>query len=132
MKMREIKTHKKTSDKYVGEPKSLSDGKALVSLETTQEMVVDEKGLIHGGFIFGLADYAAMLAVNEETVVLGSSEANFLDPVKLGDNLTARAEVKNDDKDLYNVKCIVKVEESDKKVFNGMFECHVLDQHVLD
>jgi hypothetical protein len=34
---------------------------AEVVLTATEEMVVDEKGLIHRGFTF---DYAAMLAVN--------------------------------------------------------------------
>lgn len=32
-------------------------------------MAADEYRLVHGGFIFGLADYAVMLAINEPTVV---------------------------------------------------------------
>jgi acyl-coenzyme A thioesterase PaaI-like protein len=48
-------------------------------------MVVDAHGLVHGGFVFGLADYAAMLAVNDPNVVLGAAEARFLKPVRRGD-----------------------------------------------
>lgn len=42
---------------------------------------------------FGLADYAAMLAVNEPTVVLGKAEVRFLKPVKVGERLLARTRI---------------------------------------
>jgi len=49
-------------------------------------MVVDDHKLVHGGFIFGAADYAAMAAVNDPNVVLGSAEVSFLKPSKSGDS----------------------------------------------
>ena len=42
------------------------------------------------GFIFGAADYAAMLAVNQPNVVLGAAETHFLKPSRVGDVLLAQ------------------------------------------
>ena len=77
----------------MGKPLELTAGYAVVELETNSEMVVDDQGLVHGGFAFGLADYAAMLAVNDPNVVLGSAEVKFVAPVRLGETLTATAEL---------------------------------------
>lgn len=69
------------------------DAEAVVELKAGEEMAVDRRGLIHGGFTFGLADYAAMLAMNHPYVVLGSSQVRFLAPVRIGDVMRGRAEV---------------------------------------
>lgn len=79
------RTHLKISSELVGDIQQLQAGEAVVSLITLPEMVADDYGLVHGGFIFGLADYAAMLAVNQSTVVLGAADIHFLSPVKIGD-----------------------------------------------
>ncbi len=89
----EQRTHRLASKRLVGKPVKIEKNYAEVLLETTEEMAVDEYGLVHGGFTFGLADYAAMLAVNEPTVVLGKAEVRFLKPVKVGEKLIARAKV---------------------------------------
>ena len=60
-------------------------------------MAADKSGLVHGGFVFGLGDYAAMLAVNHPNVVLGSADVKFLSPVQVGDTLEARASVQKVD-----------------------------------
>jgi len=91
----EIRTHRRIDQSLSGVPVELSQGKAVIKLKTDERMVADEYGLIHGGFIFSLADYASMLAVNEETVVLAKAEVKFLKPIILGDELTAVAEVKS-------------------------------------
>lgn len=52
-------------------------------------MKVDSHGLIHGGFLFGAADYASMLAVNDPNVVLASAEVRFLRPLKSGDTVNS-------------------------------------------
>ncbi|AEK72941.1 thioesterase [Thermococcus sp. 4557] len=136
----ERRTHRLTSEKLVGKPVKIEKDYAEVILETTKEMAVDEYGLVHGGFTFGLADYAAMLAVNEPTVVLGKAEAKFLKPVKVGEKLTAKAEVIEGsgggvgDGTSPRRKKIVKAEvfnEKNEKVFEGTFHCYILDRHVL-
>ncbi|NJE30481.1 PaaI family thioesterase [Thermococcus sp. 18S1] len=137
----EQRTHRLTSEKLVGKPVKIEKDYAEVLLETTKEMAVDEYGLVHGGFTFGLADYAAMLAVNEPTVVLGKAEVKFLKPVKAGERLTAKAEVIEGpgggvgDGTSPRRKKIVKAEvfnEKNEKVFEGTFHCYVLEKHVLE
>lgn len=129
--MLDIKTHKAINQYLCGMPLSIVDkSQATVELKTTNEMVADEKGLIHGGFIFSLADYAAMLSVNEENVVLGSSNVKFLKPVKVGDELLAKAFVEKVEGKKYFVR--VDVFRNDEKVFEGEFLCIVPSKHVLE
>ncbi|AEC52670.1 initiation factor EIf-2b alpha subunit 1 [Pyrococcus sp. NA2] len=126
----EQRTHKLTSERLVGKPIKIGEGYAEVELMTIDEMKVDEKGLVHGGFTFGLADYAAMLAVNEPTVVLGKAEVRFTRPVKVGEKLIARAKVTED---LGRKKIVdVKVYRGEDIVLEGKFHCYVLEKHVLD
>ncbi|GAB6078640.1 hotdog domain-containing protein [Hydrogenobaculum acidophilum] len=125
-----INTHLKINQGLCGTPIEIGDGYANVSLQATEEMMVDEKGLIHGGFIFGLADYASMLAVNHPNVVLAKAEVKFLKPVKLGDIMMSHAEVKDVDKNKYKVEAYVNV--GDMKVFEGIFLCVVTSKHVLE
>ena len=93
-------------------------------------MSVDAQGLIHGGFVFGLADYAAMLAVNDPNVVLGAAETRFLKPVRVGDQVIATAETikANGRKREVHVEAVV----DSVKVFEGSFTCFVLERHVLE
>ncbi|MFN3567400.1 MAG: PaaI family thioesterase [Caldimicrobium sp.] len=126
----EIKTHKAIAQDLCGTPLELKEGYALVKLITDQRMAADEKGLIHGGFIFGLADYAAMLAVNLETVVLAKAEVKFLKPVKLGDELLAEANIVEIEGKKRKVK--VEVKRQDEVVFAGEFLCVVPEKHVLE
>lgn len=125
----EIKTHTKIDQSLSGVPVEVSSGRAVVKLKTDERMVADEYGLIHGGFIFSLADYASMLAVNEETVVLAKAEVKFVRPVRLGDELLAEAQVKG----IEGKKRIVSVEvkRGDEVVFLGEFLCVVPEKHVL-
>ena len=125
-----INTHPDISTGLVGRADELTPGKAQASLLTLAEMAADERGLVHGGFIFGLADYAAMLAVNDPNVVLGAAQSKFLAPVTVGDVAVATAVVVADNGRKRQVECHVKVGE--KTVFQGEFTCFVLDKHVLD
>ncbi len=58
-------------------------------------MAADEYGLIHGGTIFGVADYAAMVAVNHPHVVLAKADVKFLKPCQVGDEIIAKASITN-------------------------------------
>jgi acyl-coenzyme A thioesterase PaaI-like protein len=93
-------------------------------------MAADARGLIHGGFVFGLADYAAMCAVNDPNVVLGAAETRFVAPVAVGDRVVARARrsAVSGRKHIIDVVCAV----GDTEVMTGTFTCFVLDRHVLD
>jgi len=126
-----VKTHKRANPRLLGRPISINDdGEAVVELEANGEMAVDEKGLVHGGFTFGLADYAAMLAVNHPNVVLGASRVRFLSPVKCSDLMLARARVVDRDGKRREVEVSVSV--GDREVLAGTMTCFTLDKHVLE
>jgi uncharacterized protein (TIGR00369 family) len=125
----DIKTHKKIDRNLCGTPLEIGKGFSRVELLLTDNMAADESGLVHGGFVFGLADYSAMIAVNHPNVVLGSSEVKFLKPLKKGDTVVAEARVENITGKKHSVH--VTVEKDKTKVFEGTFTCFVLDRHVL-
>lgn len=126
-----VKTHERVSAGLVGSPVEVVDGeRAIARLETVDEMAADQTGLVHGGFTFGLADYAAMLAVNHPHVVLGSAQVKFTAPVKVGETMTAEAKVTTVDGKRSEVSVEVKV--GDRRVFTGTFTCYTLEKHVLD
>ena len=127
----EIKTHKLANKSLIGTPISVIEGEsAVVELVTGDSMVVDDKGLVHGGFAFGLADYAAMLAVNHPNVVLSGSKSRFIAPVRKGEIMRAEAHVESVDGRKHVVNVTISV--SEKEIFKGEFTCYVLDSHVLD
>lgn len=123
-------THLAIDRRLVGEPVELGPGTASAALVTLPEMAADERGLVHGGFVFGLADYAAMLAVNHPNVVLGSAETRFVKPVTVGETLLARASVLETSGRKSRVK--VEVVSGDETVMTGELACFTLDRHVLD
>lgn len=125
----EIITHQKISKMLCGRPVEVGNGYSRVDLETTADMAVDEFELVHGGFIFGQADYAAMIAVNDPNVVLGAAEVKFLKPVKAGQTVVATARVSEEKGKKRLVQ--VTVEQGTTAVFEGLFTCFVLDRHVL-
>jgi len=128
----EQKTHLLTSKEFVGKVEQIqTDRQATVVLKTTDLMRVDEKGLVHGGFTFGLADYAAMTAVNDPFVVLLSSQVKFLRPARVGEELTARATVTKKEGRRRKVQVEV-LNSKEEKVLEGDFSCLVLQKHVLD
>ena len=125
-----IDTHRHIDQTLCGKPLSVEGGNSHVELVTTPQMAADEQGLVHGGFIFGAADYAAMIAVNHPHVVLGASDVKFLKPVRVGETVMARAQVQEVKGKKYWVS--VSVTKHGEDVFQGMFTCFVLDKHVLE
>jgi len=123
-------THLGIDPTLCGTPVTLGDGTATVSLETVPAMTADDRGLVHGGFVFGLADYAAMLAVNDPNVVLGAADTRFTAPVRLGDTVVAEATRATTKGRKHVVEVVARV--GDTEVFTGTFTTFVLDHHVLD
>jgi uncharacterized protein (TIGR00369 family) len=123
-------THLAIDPRLVGQPVELAEGSAVVALTTRPEMAADEHGLIHGGFVFGLADYVAMLAVNHPNVVLGSADVKFLKPVSVGDRLVAAATVEETNGRRSLVR--VEVRRGEETVMSGSFLCFTLERHVLE
>ena len=125
----QLNTHLNINTSLCGKVTKLYTDHAEVLLHTTQQMSADEQGLVHGGFVFGAADYAAMSAVNDPYVVLGSSSSKFMAPVKVGDTVLCKAEVVS----AKGKKKVVEVQAfvNEKLVFEGTFTTFVLEKHVL-
>lgn len=125
----QIITHEEIEQKLCGTPIAVEPDFCRIELKTEDAMKVDKLGLVHGGFIFGLADYAAMLAVNDPNVVLGGADVKFLKPVQVGDVVVAEAKIteKKGRKSIVDVSVV----RNGDKVFSGVFTCFVLDKHVL-
>jgi acyl-coenzyme A thioesterase PaaI-like protein len=123
-------THLRASPAWVGRAVELAPGRATAELACTAEMAVDERGLVHGSFVFGLADYAAMLAVNDPNVVLGAADVRFLKPVVANDTVRAAATVESEAGRKRMVR--VSVTRGGEEVLAGTFTCFVLDRHVLE
>jgi uncharacterized protein (TIGR00369 family) len=128
----EQNTHLLASEKFIGSVVSIEKNGAIVKLKITKEMLVDKFNLAHGGFVFGLADYAAMVAINEPTVVLGKAEVKFLKPVQIDAELTAKATINKKPEGKKTSVSVVVENEKEEIVFEGEFICFVLDKHVLD
>jgi len=129
MKPKKQKTHIGINNQVCGTPLELTEGYSKVALQTKTNMITDETGLIHGGFIFSLADYAAMLAINHPNVILGSSDVKFIKPVVKGDYLVAEAKLEKIEGKKYFV--LVNVFRDLEMVFMGNFICFVPKIHIL-
>jgi acyl-coenzyme A thioesterase PaaI-like protein len=125
----QIATHQGIDTALCGSAVELEPGKSRVRLVTTGCMQADDSGLVHGGFVFGLADYAVMLAVNQPTVVLGAAECRFLKPVRVGQELEAVALLEPilDRRHFVSVEVLLDGDA----VFTGRFTCFVPAKHVL-
>ena len=125
----ELHTHKKIDQNLCGKLIELKDKYAKVKFEATENMAVDELGLVHGGFTFGAADFCAMATVNHPNVVVVSSKVKFLAPVKVGDVVIFESEMIFDDDKKQEINVVGKID--DIKVFEGFFGTVVLKKHVL-
>ncbi len=124
-----LKTHDLINSRYSGDLEMLKDGYARVRLVTNDDMRVDSYGLVHGGFIFCAADFAALAAVNDANVVLSACSADFLSPVRVGDEVVFEADVRYKDGRKREVHVIGSVLEI--KVFEAILKTVVLEKHVL-
>jgi len=124
-----LKTHEKINRDTCGEITLHEKGYVELRLTTRAEMLADDVGLIHGGFIFSAADYAAMAAVNEKNVVLVASDCQFLAPVKFHDEVSFVARVRHQEGRKRNVH--VEAFVLDIKVFEGEFKTVITERHVL-
>lgn len=124
------KTHLNINTSLNGKLVKLDKDFAKVQLHTTHKMIADDRGLVHGGFAFGAADFAAMCAVNDPHVVLANATTKFTAPIKVGQTAVFEANVTNDYGKKKEVDVIGTVE--DKVVFLGTFTTVVLNKHIFD
>lgn len=123
-------THLAIDQRLCGRVRELGEGSSVVELKLSDDMRADASGLVHGGFVFGAADYAAMMAVNHPNVVLGSAQVRFTRPSKVGDTLRFDARVEAADGKKRTV-AVAGRDPDGAEVFVGTYICFVLDTHVL-
>ena len=128
--MTSLQTHLSINSTLIGKLTSLSTDHAKVLLHTTRQMAADAQGLVHGGFLFSAADYAAMCAANDPFVVLGAASTKFVAPVRVGDAVLFEATVVKTKGKKREVSVVGSVEGA--RVFEGSFTAFVLEGHVLE
>ena len=126
-----LETHQAINRTLCGEILELRSGGSLVELRLVDDMQADSTGLVHGGFVFGAADHAAMLAVNHPNVVLGSAEVRFMKPCRVGETLQFEARVDGGEGKKRKAS-VVGRNAAGQEVFSGTFVCFVMERHVLD
>ncbi|MDD3344264.1 MAG: PaaI family thioesterase [Sulfurospirillaceae bacterium] len=125
----DLLTHTKIKTNFSGNLTELKKGFAKVILQTTNDMVVDEFGLIHNGFIFGASEYAAVAAINEENVVIIGCRSKFFAPAKLGDIIEFEAKGRFEEARKREAKVIGTI--NGVKVYEGIFQAVILEKHIL-
>ena len=128
--MQQLNTHLIIDRTLCGSVVKLRENYAEVLLHTTHQMCADVEGLVHGGFVFNAADYAAMSAVNDPYVVLGAANVQFVSPVKVGQAVLCKALVTAEKGKKREVQVDAYADE--KLVFSGSFTTFVLEKHVLE
>ena len=123
-------THRRLDRRLCGAPVRWGGGRGQASMRATEAMAADEQGLVHGGFVFGLADHAAMLAVDHPYVVLTGAQVRFTAPVRVGEEVVAEAVVV--ERQGRKVTLEVEARVGDRVVLQGRMTAAVLDRHVLE
>ncbi|GEM_PF-4241218 len=119
----EQKARLHASRQWVGEPVYIGDGYAEVEFFTFSEMAVEVDGTVNNGFIFGLGEFAAAIAVNIENVFIERAEVEFLKPVRIGERVEATGRVVEKKGERYIVE--VEAKSFEGVVMRGRFWCRV-------
>lgn len=125
----ELATHYLANQALVGVLDDIEVGYAKVIFTGTEDMAVDRRGMIHTGFIFGSANFAAMAAVNAPTAIPVVSKTNFLAPLSINDEAVFEARALQKDTRKRTVHVIGYVHNI--KFFEGEFTVVVLEHHPL-
>ncbi len=125
----ELKTHENIHANVFGKILKLDLNYSKTILKTTSDMALDEFGLVYSGYVFGAADYAAAIAVNETNMIIIGSRISFLAPAKVGDLIEFEAKSKFDDSRKREIRVLGYINEV--KVFEGIFHAVILAQHIF-
>ncbi len=126
----DIKTSPAIKLNLSGTTTFLEKNHAKTKFYTNADMVADDRGLIHSGFIFSAANYAALVAINEEFCVTIGARINFFGPLKLGDIIEFEAKAHFDENRKREVRVTGHTKEI--KIFEGTFQLVTLDEHIFD
>lgn len=114
----------------VGEIVEFYNGKIVTKFTPTNRMLMDDNsGMIHAGYVFNAASYAAMAAINKKYSILIAADIKFLAPIELGHEVVFKAKAIQSDMK----KCEVKVEGYllDIKIFDSLFHIAIFDKKIF-
>jgi acyl-CoA thioesterase len=125
-----LETHKKISDRFSGYIHSIDQGYAEVYLEIVDEMIADEMGLIHSGFLFSAASFASVAAINNPNAIVIGAQVHFFTPVRVDTTVIFEAHSRHK----VGKRRVVEVTGrlGDIKVFSGSFSVAVMESHILN
>ncbi|MDR2638928.1 MAG: PaaI family thioesterase [Helicobacteraceae bacterium] len=125
----ELKTYNLINQELCGYAEDIQDGYAKVRLVASEAMVVDRRGLIHSGFVFCAANFAAAAAINKPNVLLATTRCNFLAPLKIGDEVVFEASSMQNTARKRTVTVVGSIGKI--KVFDGEFSVVITERHAL-
>ena len=107
-------------DEVIGELTDLQLDKSAISIfEIKEEHVFFRTQVARGHYIFAQANSLAVAVVNADVALTGSARVRYVRPVRLGERLTAVAQVRSQKDDLVLVR--VETTVNDELVFSGSF-----------
>ncbi|QKG29071.1 PaaI family thioesterase [Campylobacter sp. RM16187] len=125
----ELKTSPHINLSLSGSVVALGPNHAKTNFFATNEMVCDAQGLIHGGFVFSAASYAALASINETYSVMIGAKIHFYAPTMVNEMIEFDAHAHFGESKKREVRVIGKTK--DIKVFEGTFQVVVLEDHIL-
>jgi len=115
----------------IGELIDLELGRMAVStLTVTQDMVLEKAGVLHGYFMYAMADTLSLALVDAEHALTGVANVKYKVPVKAGSKLVARAEVANKRGARYFIHVFIR--SNNIEVFRAKFTIVTLDKQIKE
>lgn len=120
---------------WICEPKNcgyiteVGENRAKCVLSTIPEMKIDSEGLVNSSFIYTAAKYCANAAINEKFMTIIASRVSYLAPLLVGENVDFEATARFEESRKREVHVVGMVH--DIKVFDGVFQILILEEHVL-
>lgn len=113
----------------VGNIVKMTYEEVITKFVPTKQMISDESNLIHSGFIFNAANYAAMCLVNQSHAITIGSEVEFLAPVEFEQEMMFLATVKQSNNKKFEIN--VKGTLLDIKIFEAIFHIAVFEKQLF-
>lgn len=113
----------------VGNIVKMTYEEVITKFVPTKQMISDESNLIHSGFIFNAANYAAMCLVNQPHAITIGSEVEFLAPVEFEQEMMFLATVKQSNNKKFEIN--VKGTLLDIKIFEAIFHIAVFEKQLF-
>ena len=123
----ELQACNSLKSELVGSIVKITYEEVITKFIPTKQMISDESNLIHSGFIFNAANYAAMCLVNQPNAITIGSE--FLAPVEFEQEMMFLATIKQSNNKKFEI--IVRGTLLDIKIFEATFHIAVFEKQLF-